>query len=114
MNKWKSDIKTELNKQMHGDKAITIEACRMLITPQSLPKEAKGWRKYMIGGIILSESEITRPDVSENGYEMWDCEIIILPKKRYFGGGKYKAYRIDQAMVSDGLKSESWESSEDF
>lgn len=102
-----SELKSELNKQMMGDGAITIPACRMLLSPQKMP-EGSGWYKYMIGGLIVSESEFTRSDVAENHYEMWECEMVIIPKKR-FHGKRFRGYRIDQAMVDGGLNEANWE-----
>ncbi len=71
--------------------------------------QLEGMDKVMIGG---SAFEVLPTPANGTNYIMDECDIIIIPKKRFTNLIGADGYRIDQAM-SGGLGSDDvWESVE--
>jgi hypothetical protein len=39
-------------------------------------------KRYGIWGVVISQEQLVHPD-SEQWHEMWECELIIIPKRKY-------------------------------
>ncbi len=75
--------------------------------PATIVLTNKGDKKYprvLIGGIVLGDFI-----GNERGWQMWECDIIIIPKKKFRknkepGGGA----RIDQLLTGGYEHRENW------
>lgn len=100
-----------LAKELHGDHAIhaagkiVLWGAHRYHTPESV-KELGG--ATGIGGVIIPD---LIPDT--NLHEMWECEIIIIPRRKYksrpIGDGLgYSGHRIDQILTSNFGDPKRW------
>lgn len=85
-------MRSYLNKQMHGDETITVEA-RLAIT-----NGTGGQIDGMVKACAGFSGFTVDCEFSEDEYEVWECEIIIIPRRKY-RNGPFKGYRIDQVLT---------------
>ena len=85
------------NQMMHGDRAITVNA-RMAIT-QGGGAQLEGCVKIMAGFAGFTQPQ-ERP-ISPSEFEVWDCEIIIIPK-RIYSKGPFAGHRLGQVITELG------------
>ena len=66
-----------------------------------------GLAKMTFGGVFLSEEM----QIDHDDWEMWECEIIIIPKRKYKNDPEKSMYggmRIDQILTSQYAHPETW------
>ena len=98
---------------------------KFYISPRS--QNIDGMQLVMIGGAVVSPSggNLVSPENAKYA-EMWECEIIIIPKRKYssfkkgepanssvggrrFGLGiPFNGYRIDQILAGNYGDPEAW------
>ncbi len=87
-----------LTESMFGEGAIRIPECRIVVK-----RGGKGYladnvttvNKLGIYGVGIHSEDITNDDEK---LQMWDCEIIIIPRKKYRDG--FNGKRADQILCS--------------
>lgn len=85
------------NKMMYGERAITVTA-RLGVT-RGGGKAPDGAVKLMAALVGFADEGECKP--SESEYEVWDCTVIIVPK-RIYRNGPFKGHRMDQVAVELG------------
>lgn len=99
---------------------------KLYISPRR--QEIDGMQVVMIGGAVVSPEGgvLVLPENAEYA-EMWECEIIIIPKRKYssfdkrgkgpeaiaggrrFGGDvPFNGYRIDQVLTGNYGDPQAW------
>jgi hypothetical protein len=83
------------NEMMFGPRAITVRA-RLALTAGG-GQQVEGMTKLM-GGFsgFAPAGENLKP--SQKEYEVWDCDIIIVPK-RIHRNGPFQGFRLDQVLT---------------
>lgn len=103
------DVVTEM---IYGEGAIHLDDCRMVIKRgvEISAHDEDGEHKFdrhRLGlyGVALLTEDVTNDDPK---LQMWDCEIIIIPRKKYRNG--FNGKRADQILTSGSLGNpEAWE-----
>lgn len=90
----KAMSKTLANEMMHGDRAVTIRA-RLALTSGG-GNQIKGASKVM--GCIVGFTD-KRHKFSREEFEVWDCDVVIIPK-RIYRDGPFKGCEIGCALTS--------------
>ncbi len=103
------DVLTEM---LVGEKGAVRCIGKLYISPRT--GEIEGMPLVLIAGAVVSPEggKLVLPK-NEGHAEMWECEIIIIPKRKYSGmydTGKwaYEGYRVDQVLCGDYGNPESW------
>ncbi len=98
-------ITTKMAEMLTGEKVIAGTG-RMVITDntQHLPVEYKGYKKYMIGGAIITDADFP----IDGHWHMIECDIIFIPKKLFREFRESDGLKIDQILVSGYEKEENW------
>lgn len=64
--------------------------------------------KTLIAGVVFSNVELP----IDEEWEMWECEITIIPKRKYGmhkeNRGGFRGMRIDQILTSPFAEPENW------
>lgn len=109
-----------LSEMLMGEKGAVRCVGKLYISPRS--QEIEGMQLVVIGGAVVSPEggNLVLPENAKYA-EMWECEIIIIPKRKYssFGkktkGGKrfggnipFNGYRIDQVLCGNYGDPEAW------
>ena len=112
-----SDVLAEM---MTGKKGASRCIGKFYIMPTS--NEIKNMPLTMIAGaVVLPEGGKLVSKENEEYCEMWECEIIIIPKRKYSSkigkpeekvdgafGHVYCGYRVDQVLGSDFGNPNNW------
>lgn len=85
------------NEIMHGEHAVTITA-RVAITMGG--GECPEGAVKIIAGVVGFTDPKT--EFSRSEYEVWDCDVIIVPKRKY-RKGPFVGWRLDQVITSLGV-----------
>jgi hypothetical protein len=91
----------QLTEQMYGEGAIHLVDCRMVmrdggtdyINPNK-PNEM-AIKKMGIFGVAVNVPNMVNGD---GEFQMWDCEVIIIPRKKYRKGLGANHGRADQVL----------------
>lgn len=109
-----------LSEMLTGEKGAIRCIGKFYISPRM--GKIEGMPLVMVAGAVVSPEggKLVLPE-NEGHAEMWECEIIIIPKRKYsgmygnrrdqrFGSGKwaYEGYRVDQVLVGNYGDPESW------
>ena len=62
----------------------------------------EGLHQIMVGGVLMMEN----PGIGDQ--EMWECEVHIVPRRKYSGFKPGEGYRIDQMLTGGYEKPENW------
>lgn len=89
------DFMTEME---HGKGAIRRVA-KLIMSHTNMKAEAT-----LIAGVAVPELPIE----DCLGREMWECEIIIIPIRKYRQGDGYKGHRIDQLLTGPYYDPDQW------
>lgn len=119
----KTDTITEM---LVGERGAVWCIGKLYISPRR--QEIDGMQLVMIGGAVVSPEggNLVLPENAEYS-EMWECEIIIIPKRKYssfdkkgkgpeakvggrrFGGDiPFNGYRIDQVLCGNYGDPQAW------
>ncbi len=82
----------------HGEGA-TRRVAKLIIGHTNMKAEAT-----LIAGVAVP----ALPIEDNQGREMWECEIIIIPIRKYRQGKDFKSHRIDQLLTTDYYNPERW------
>lgn len=63
-----------------------------------------GQYKTIIGGVLITDTPI-----NQHEQEMWECDIILIPKKKHKGPGVFHGHRIDQVLTFGYEDPEKWD-----
>lgn len=109
-----------MSEMLTGEKGAVRCMGKFYISPRM--SEIEGMPLIMIAGAVVSPvgGKLVLPE-NEGHAEMWECEIIIIPKRKYsgmydnprtqrFGSKKwaYEGYRVDQILCGRYGDPESW------
>jgi len=112
--------KDVLSEMLTGEKGAVRCIGKFYISPRM--SEIEGMPLVMIAGAVVSPEggKLVLPENEEHA-EMWECEVIIIPRRKYsgmfdnrrdqrFGSGKwaYEGYRVDQVLCSNYGDPEAW------
>ena len=108
------DVMAEM---LTGEKGAIRCIGKFYISPRG--NEIDGMPLVMIAGAAVSPcgGKLVSPE-NEGHAEMWECEIIIIPKRKYSGklesrrvGGAayaYEGWRVDQVLCAQYGNPEQW------
>jgi hypothetical protein len=110
MKKPYEDYFTEM---LTGEKGSVRGIGKFIISPRN--NEIDGLPLIMVAGaaVFPEGKTLVLPENKEYS-EMWECEIIIIPRRKYsgkIGGRKLHAFsgsRIDQILCSNYGSPEAW------
>lgn len=92
-----------------GEDIVMAGVASIILTDntQHLPENLKGegYKKYMIGGAIVTDSEIP----ISGQWDMMECEVIIIPKKLYHSFKEGDGSKMEYILTNGYSKPESWE-----
>ena len=46
---------------------------------------------------------------ADGNHQMWECEVIIIPRRKFKDEGTFRGYRIDQVLTSQFGNREMWQ-----
>lgn len=49
------------------------------------------------------------PKGANGNHQMWECEIVVIPIRKFTDGGTFRGFRIDQVLTSQFGKREMWQ-----
>ena len=85
-----------LTEQMLGEGAVRLNNCRMLIKDgEKVEIEGVKINKIGLYGIAIDTPNMVNGD---EVWQMWDCEIYIVPRKKYRKSNFFKGSKADQIM----------------
>lgn len=103
-----------LTEMTYGEGAIHLVDCRIVMRDggsvytgeQGEPEDENKWvNKMGMYGIAINVPNMVNGD---GKLQMWDCEVIIIPRKKYRDG--FKGKRADQILCSSGMGNpDAWE-----
>ncbi len=114
-------MKDVMAEMLVGEEGAIRCIGKFYIMPSS--GEIEEMPKILVAGVVVSPEGGKLVSKENEGYaEMWEAEIIIIPKRKYSGtltekrGNRFKdetyhpysGYRIDQVLVSDFGNPEVW------
>jgi hypothetical protein len=86
------------------DGAVRLEECRIVLNGGRTVKVGEHTiNKIGIYGSILTDKDIVQGDEE---FQMWECEVIIIPRKKFRQG--FRGYRSDQVLACDFSNPEKW------
>lgn len=109
-----------MSEMFIGEKGAIRCIGKFYISPRM--NEINGMPLIMIAGTIVSPcgGKLVLPE-NEKHAEMWECEMILIPKRKYsgmydnrkeqrFGSSKwaYEGYRVDQVLVGGYGDPKMW------
>lgn len=104
----------QLTEQIYGKGAIRLVDCKIVmrdggsvyIGDRDEPEDKEKWINRMgMYGVAMNVPNMVNKDKK---LQMWDCEIIIIPKKKYRKG--FDRMRADQVLCSGRLGDpDAWE-----
>jgi len=111
-----------VSEMMTGERGSVRCIGKFYISPRR--QHVSGMPLVMMGGAVVSPAggKLVLPE-NEDYAEMWECEIIIIPKRKYSSFGKegnlggqhshgrkipFNGWRIDQVLTSDYGDPEAW------
>ena len=109
-----------LAEMLTGKKGAVNCVGKLYIMPTS--NEVKEMPLVMLAGAVVSPEGYKLVSKENEKYcEMWECEIIIIPKRKYSSeidkpeekidgtlGHVYCGYRVDQVLASDFGNPKNW------
>jgi len=100
-NKTGADPLAEMN---FGQGAVHIKECRLVV--QRKPSVQVG--EHTVGKLAFFGSCLTQKDLvgGDNHNQMWECEVVIIPKRKYREG--FQGHRADQILCDDFSNPENW------
>ena len=105
-----------LTEQMYGEGAIRLCDCRLVMRDggsvytgeQDEPEDKEKWiRKMGIFGVAVNVPNMVNGD---KAFQMWDCDIIVIPRKKYRRGLGVNKGRADQVLCGGQIGNpDAWE-----
>ena len=102
-----------ISESLYGKGAIQLNNCRIIMRDggsiyageQDEPNDEEKWVKRMgMYGVAINVPNMVNGD---GKLQMWDCDLIIIPRKKYRDG--FNGKRADQILCSGGLGNpECW------
>lgn len=102
------DVLTEME---HGEGAIRMPA-KLVLKPDGAPND-DGLMTIGLWGAAASGFGQLVLQENEDKWEMWECEIIIIPRRKYSGtrndgSTAFAGKRADQMLVGNYHLPECW------
>ncbi len=100
-----------ISEMITGEKGAVKCIGKFYIMPTS--KEIKGMPLTLVAGSVVSPcgGKLVLPE-NERYSEMWECEIIIIPKRKFSGTDgtfhPFLGYRIDRVLTSNFGDPNMW------
>lgn len=105
-----------LTESMYGKGAIRLTDCRLIFRDggsvyageQGEPEDEKKWVNRMgVFGVAVDVPNIVNGDKE---FQMWDCEVIVIPRKKYRKGLGNNKGRADQVLCGGAIGiTDAWE-----
>ena len=102
-----------LSEQMFGEGAVRLGNCRMGIRngkSQSIDTIDGGTEE--VTSTVLFGIAIHTPNMvnGDEAFQMWECEVIIIPRKKYRRGLRLNKGRIDRVLCGGQIGDpDCWE-----
>lgn len=95
-----------------GEEKVMSCMASIVITDntQHLPPEYKGYKKYMIGGAIVTDANFP----IDGHWNMMECEIIIIPRKIFTDYIEGDGMMIDQLLTRGFANRDMWKKEVSF
>ena len=94
------DLREQLAKDLFGDN-ITFGIAKLYARPASGGDGPNGEKRTLVAGVVVTENPLCEKGRGEIGTNdrMYECEVVIIPK-RIFEASKFEqGKRIDQILV---------------
>lgn len=94
------DLREMLAKQMFGEN-IVYGVAKLYMRPAAGGSGQNGEARTLVGGVIVTDNPICPGEddtVGEND-RMYECEIIVIPRRIHGSSTFQSGYRIDQILV---------------
>ena len=96
-----------LTESMYGEGAIRLNDCRIVMKDggsvytgeQGEPEDEEKWMNRM--GMYGVAANVPNMVNGDGKLQMWDCDIIVIPRKKYRDG--FNGMRADQVLCSGSL-----------
>ena len=108
-------MKDLLTEMMFGEGAIKV-AGKIVLLPKGITKRgSKKLHRTLIGGMLITPAGLLVKKESNDMHEMWECEFIIIPKKKYAPHDKdgkpvyqFAGYTLDGILTDGFADPENW------
>jgi len=60
---------------------------------------------HLFAGVIAGDA----PQGADGNHQMWECEIIVIPRRKFRDDGRFNGHRIDQLLTGHFGDREMWE-----
>jgi len=97
----------KLAENGYGEGAIRRTSARLVVRGGAERYDSGTGSQVVCNGMwgsIVGPNDITGGDPE---FQMWDCEVIIIPKRKYRKG--FRGYRADQVLCANFADPNSWE-----
>jgi hypothetical protein len=105
-----------ITEQMYGKGAVRLADCRMVIRDggseyigdRDEPEDMDKWiKKVGLFGVAVNVPNMVNGD---GAFQMWDCDIILIPRKKYRRGLGVNKGRADQVLCGGQIGNpDQWE-----
>jgi hypothetical protein len=94
------ELKEMLTKQMFGEN-ILYGVAKLYMRRATGGPGTKGMARTLIGGVIVTDDPICsgNDDAVSKNDRMYECEVIIIPRRIYESSTFQRGARIDQILV---------------
>lgn len=104
----------EITEMTYGEGAIRVAGRIVLMPKGTVRGDSKALHVTLIGGGLITTGPLVRKESGQHS-EMWECEFIIIPKKKYSPHDKdgKEVYQFAghglSGMLTDGFaEPENW------
>lgn len=89
------DLMDSVTKDVFGPSAVRFTSKLLVYAP----REKHGFKCHVLAGMGVSAETQTLPETGKT-FEMWECEIIIIPRRKHLNPKNPLArYTVDQALT---------------
>ncbi len=106
------DLITEM---AYGEGAIRVGGKIVLLPKGTVNVDSRELYRTLIGGMLITPTEPLVREESGGLHEMWECEFIIIPKKKYGPHDKdgkrvyqFAGYDLGGILTNGFAEPENW------
>jgi len=89
----------KITEMLHGEGAFRA-AGKFIVHGGKAP--------YLFAGAIYPLND-EAPQGADGDHQMWECEVIIIPRRKAKDDGTFSGYRIDQVLTHQFGNREMWQ-----
>lgn len=108
-------MKDVLTEMTYGEGAIRVYGKIVLLPKGILNTDSRELHRTLVGGMLINPSDPLVRKESGDLHEMWECEFIIIPKKKYAPHDKngkrvyqFAGYDLGGILTSGFAEPENW------